>query len=44
MPFAYFVLQQDSFEFGTKQFQITDDELLEFNYRVGTTLGVDAKG
>jgi len=44
VPFAYFALQQDSFEFGTKQFQITDDELLEFNYRVGSAQGVDAKG
>jgi len=40
---AYFALQQEAFQFAPKQFQITDEELLEFYYRVGSSLGIEPK-
>ncbi|MFZ4596034.1 MAG: hypothetical protein ACOYOF_17375 [Verrucomicrobiaceae bacterium] len=41
---AYFALQQvDPFEFAVKEFHVTDDELLEFYYRVGSSLGIEPK-
>lgn len=38
---AYFALQQEAFQSAPKQFQITDEELLEFYYRVGSALGIE---
>lgn len=38
---AYFALQQEAFQFAPEQFRITDEELLEFYYRVGSALGME---
>ena len=40
---AFFALQQEAFAFATRDFEVTDDQLLEFYDRVGSALGVEPK-
>lgn len=38
---AYFALQQEAFEPATAAFRVSDAELLEFYFRLGSALGVE---
>jgi hypothetical protein len=40
---AFFALQQEAFEPATAAFRVSDAELLEFYFRLGSALGVEPK-
>jgi hypothetical protein len=40
---AHFALQQEGFDFATRSFELSDDELLSFYDRIGSALGVEPK-